>query len=208
MSATLELTGIEKRFGARRVLTGVSLSAAGGHIVAVTGPNGTGKSTLLKIAAGLLRPTRGTVTLTLGGADCSEPALRRKSVGYVGQDVALYPELSGRENLEFFAQVRGEPKNRTELQAALESVGLGERGGDAVGVYSSGMRQRLRLALATLFAPKVLLLDEPGLALDGDGVGMLTERIAAFKASGAAVVLATNDPREAALGDAVCAVAP
>ena len=208
MSAVLELTGIEKRFGARRVLTGVSLSAAGGMVVAVTGPNGTGKSTLLKIVAGLLRPTRGTVRLTLDGQDISEPALRRRSVGYVGQDVALYPELSGRENLDFFARVRGEPKSSKELQAALESVGLGERGGDAVGVYSSGMRQRLRLALATLFSPRVLLLDEPGLALDGDGVEMLTERIAAFKNSGAAILLATNDPREAALGDSVCAVAP
>lgn len=208
MSATLELTGIEKRFGARRVLCGVSLTAQGGQVIAVTGPNGTGKSTLLKIACGLLRPTRGTVKLTLDGADASEPALRRRSVGYVGQDVALYPELSGTENLEFFAQVRGEPKSQSELQAALESVGLGGRGDDAVGVYSSGMRQRLRLALATLFSPRVLLLDEPGLALDEGGVAMLTERIAAFKAAGAAVLLATNDPREAALGDTVCAVAP
>ena len=208
MSATLELTGIEKRFGARRVLTGVSLIAQGGTVVAVTGPNGTGKSTLLKIACGLLRPTRGTVQMTIDGRDASDPATRRKSVGYVGQDVALYPELSGTENLDFFARVRGEPKSLGELRAALESVGLGERGGDAVGVYSSGMRQRLRLALATLFAPRVLLLDEPGLALDEGGVAMLTERIAAFKNSGAAVLLATNDPREAALGDSVCAVAP
>jgi heme exporter protein A len=200
MSVALELSEIEKRFGGRRVLKGVTLRAQGGSVVAVTGPNGTGKSTLLKIVAGLLRPTRGEIRLTVKGTDLSEPGLRRRSVGYVAPDLALYPELSGRENLVFFARVRGGGAT-IEPQVALQTVGLGDRADDPVSVYSSGMRQRLRLALATLFEPPLLLLDEPGLALDAGGVAMLEELIAARKRAGALVLLATNDAREAAWGD-------
>jgi ABC-type multidrug transport system ATPase subunit len=200
MSVALELSEIEKRFGGRRVLKGVTLSAQGGSVVAVTGPNGTGKSTLLKIIGGLLRPTRGQVGLTIDGADRSEPGLRRQSVGYVAPDLALYPELSGRENLAFFERVRGGGAP-IGPQAALQAVGLGDRASDPVSVYSSGMRQRLRLALALLFEPPLLLLDEPGLALDAGGVAILEELIAARKRAGALVLLATNDAREAAWGD-------
>jgi heme ABC exporter ATP-binding subunit CcmA len=206
MSVALELEGIEKRFGGRRVLKGVGLSASGGSVVAVVGPNGTGKSTLLKVVAGLLRPTRGEIRLTVKGRDLSEPGLRRRSVGYVAPDVSLYPELSGRENLAFFARVRGVEKSQ-EIEAALSLVGLADRGGEPVSVYSSGMRQRLRLALATLFTPPLLLLDEPGLALDAGGVAMLETLIADCKRAGGLVLLATNDAREAALGDRTLDVA-
>jgi heme exporter protein A len=194
MSILLELEGIEKRFAARRVLKDVSLTVRGGEALAITGPNGAGKSTLLKIVAGLLRPTKGAVRLD-GSLDT---ALRRQQVGYVAPDLALYPELSGRENLEFFARVRGA---RADFAAALARVGLGGREGDLVAVYSSGMRQRLRLALATLFDAPLLLLDEPGLALDADGASMLEALIDERKRAGALVLLATNDPREVALGD-------
>ncbi|MGC4044462.1 MAG: heme ABC exporter ATP-binding protein CcmA [Armatimonas sp.] len=204
MGIALELNQIEKRFGGRRVLKGIGLSAQGGSVVAVTGPNGTGKSTLIKIVAGLMRPTKGEISLTIEGADCSSAALRRQSVGYVAPDLALYPELSGRENLEFFIQVRGGQKVATKT--ALETVGLGDRGEDSVSVYSSGMRQRLRLALAMLFEPPLLLLDEPGLALDAGGVAMLEGLIASRKQAGALVLLATNDAREVALGDRVLEV--
>jgi heme exporter protein A len=205
MSVALELTGIEKRFGARRVLTGVSLAAQGGEIVAITGANGSGKSTLLKIVAGLLRPTRGETRLMLGEVSFSEPEQRRKSVGYVAPDVALYPELSGRENLMFFAQVRG--ASGLNLGKALERVGLGGREDDLVGVYSSGMKQRLRIALATLFDAPLLLLDEPGLALDSEGTGLLETLLREKTKSGALILLATNDAREVALADRAVDVA-
>lgn len=202
MGIALELNQIEKRFGGRRVLKGIELSAQGGSVVAITGPNGTGKSTLIKIVAGLMRPTKGEVRLSIEGTDCSNAALRRKNVGYVAPDLALYPELSGRENLEFFVQVHG-VERKVPIQTALETVGLGDRGSDLVSVYSSGMRQRLRLALAMLFEPPLLLLDEPGLALDASGVAMLEGLIASRRQAGALVLLATNDAREVALGDRV-----
>lgn len=202
MGIALELNQIEKRFGGRRVLKGIELSAQGGSVVAITGPNGTGKSTLIKIVAGLMRPTKGEVRLSIEGTDCSHAALRRKNVGYVAPDLALYPELSGRENLEFFVQVHG-VELRVPIKTALETVGLGDRGSDLVSVYSSGMRQRLRLALAMLFEPPLLLLDEPGLALDASGVAMLEGLITSRRQAGALVLLATNDAREVALGDRV-----
>ena len=199
MGVTLKLDGIGKSFGARRVLRGVCLDAAGGEIVAVTGPNGSGKSTLLKIVAGLVRPGKGRVALTVADTDASEPALRRRAVGYVSPDVAFYPELTGRENLAFFAAVRGE--SARELDGSLDAVGLGGRGDDPVGVYSSGMRQRLRIALALQHAPSILLLDEPGLALDASGTAILENLVRAHRAGGWLTLLATNDAREAAWGD-------
>ena len=133
MGIALELHQIEKRFGGRRVLKGIELSAQGGSVVAITGPNGTGKSTLVKIVAGLMRPTKGDIRLTLEDTDHSSAAQRRKNVGYVAPDLALYPELSGKENLAFFVQVRGVGQ-RVATKAALEAVGLGDRGDDLVSI--------------------------------------------------------------------------
>ena len=196
----LELENVGKNYGGRRVLSGIALRAAGGEVVSVTGPNGSGKSTLLKIAAGLLRPSRGEVTLTLGGR-ALDAAARRRAVGYAGPDLALYPELTGGENLGFFAAVRGLRLPAGEAVRRLADVGLAGRGGDLLGAYSSGMRQRLRLALALLHEPRVLLLDEPSLALDEGGVAMVALIVEAQRGAGGLTVLATNDPRETALGE-------
>ncbi len=188
----IHLEDITKAFGTRRVLRGLSLDAGPGEVVAVTGANGSGKSTLLKIVAGLTRPSRGTVRI--GGIE--DPAERRARVGYAAPDLMLYPELTGRENLAFFATLRGAT---VDVDDRLADVGLGTRGGDPVGVYSSGMRQRLRLALATLFDAQVLLLDEPGLALDAAGTALVDRLIARHRTRGGVTLLATNDAREAAL---------
>lgn len=205
MPVALRLNQISKSFGARRVLRGVDLDASGGEIVVVAGPNGSGKSTLLRVVAGLIRPGRGEVALTIDGRDCGAPAARRRAAGYVSPDLALYPELTGAENLAFFAAVRGEAPG--DVGAKLEAVGLGRRGDDPVGAYSSGMRQRLRLALALQHGPRLLLLDEPGLALDGDGAALLEALVRGHRESGGLVLLATNDPREAAWGDRRVALA-
>jgi ABC-type multidrug transport system, ATPase component len=201
--ASLRLEGVRRSFGARRVLPGITLEASGGEVVAVVGPNGSGKSTLLKIVAGLMRPTRGKIVLTVPGAPPIEDAAgRRARVGYAGPDLALYPELTGRENLEFFATVAGRPLSKQESSKRLAAVGLGGRGDDPVSVYSSGMRQRLRLAFARGGgdAP-LLLLDEPSLALDERGVALVAQMVAEQRERGGLTLLATNDPREVALGD-------
>lgn len=198
----LTLENVSKTYGARRVLRSISLSLTTSDIVGVTGRNGSGKSTLLKIVAGLLRPSHGSVGFRTEASgrplDVSE---RRRAVGYAAPDLALYDELTGRENLQFFARVRGLRLSASDADDRLGRVGLAGRGEDWVRAYSSGMRQRLRLAFALLADPMVLLLDEPSLALDESGVALVEGIVAQQKARGGLTLLATNDAREAALGD-------
>jgi heme exporter protein A len=196
------MENIGKAYGTRRVLSGITQTVLGGECLAVIGANGSGKSTLLKIVAGLLRPTRGEVSIGINGDKIRDGSERRKLVGYCAPDLSLYPELSGSENLRFFAEVRGESLGSNELQSRLDRVGLASRGKDVVSSYSSGMKQRLRLAFACRGGDvPVLLLDEPSLALDSGGVALVEEMIARQKANGGITLLATNDAREAAWAD-------
>ncbi len=198
----LTLENVGKAFGARRVLGAVSLTMTPGDVVCVTGRNGSGKSTLVKIVAGLLRPTQGAVRLSDAGK-ILDMAERRRAVGYAAPDLALYDELTGRENLSFFARVRGARLNEMEIERRLSEVGLSGRGDDWVRAYSSGMRQRLRLAFALLAEPILLLLDEPSLALDESGTALIENIVTRQKAAGGLTLLATNDKNEAALGECV-----
>lgn len=201
--ALLRLESVGKRYGLRRVLQSISLAVAPGEVVVVTGENGSGKSTLLKIVAGLLRPTKGQVTIS-GEKDASD---RRFLVGYAGPDLHLYMELTAHENLAFYYQVRtGAVESRDRRERRLEAVGLGGRGDDLLSTYSSGMRQRMRLAFATGHDVPLLLLDEPSLALDVKGVTLVGDIIARQREKGGATLLATNDAREATLGDRTVAL--
>ena len=123
-------------------------------------------------------------------------------VGYCAPDLSLYPELTGTENLRFFAEVRGERITDAIITERLNAVGLTGRGKDMVAAYSSGMRQRLRLAFAVRDGNMpILLLDEPSLALDSGGVAIVEAIIARQKAQSGIVLLATNDAREVAWAD-------
>lgn len=200
----LELAGIEKRYGMRRVLHNFALVAEGGEIVAITGANGSGKSTVVKLVAGLLRASKGQITLKIDSTDESDPARRRQLCGYVSPDLTLYPELTARENLQFFCDVRGvSPQN---IAAILERVGLSGREDDPIGQYSSGLRQRVKLALAVLFEPPVLLLDEAGLALDDKGVALVANLVAEQQQRGGLTLIATNDSREVVLAQRIIAL--
>ncbi|MER3496821.1 MAG: ABC transporter ATP-binding protein, partial [Armatimonadota bacterium] len=141
----LHAEGIGRRFGTRWLFRHLDLDLGAGDVLVVTGPNGSGKSTLLRILAGLDGPSEGHLT-------------RPKTVGYAGLDLALYPQLTPREHLEWAAEHR----NRPARQADAYGLPPGER---AEGL-SSGQRSRLRLALAESHEPDLLLLDEPGVALD------------------------------------------
>lgn len=196
----LHLAHISKRYGARRAVRDVSLDACGGEVLVIEGPNGSGKSTLLRMVAGLLRPSAGTVTLHVGGVSL-DPSERRRSVGYAAPDLSLYVELTGRENLNFFAAVRSMPLSLEQSSRMLGAVGLDGRGDECVSAYSSGMRQRLRLAFALLHAPRVLLLDEPSAMLDEAGAEMVRTLVAGHAAAGGLTLLATNDPREKTFGE-------
>ena len=196
------LDGIGKTFGTRRVLADISDTIRGGECVAVVGANGSGKSTLLKIVAGLLRPSRGTVSARFGGRVITDAGERRGLVGYCAPDLTFYAELSGAENLRFFVEAGGGVVSAGEIGARLDAVGLSGRGADRVSVYSSGMRQRLRLAFAVGGGDvPILLLDEPSLALDSGGVELAREIIRCQKERGGITLLATNDTREIAWSD-------
>ena len=180
------------RYGARRLFENLSFRLADGERLAVLGENGSGKSTLLRVLAGVLTPTAGRVTLSVDGRDVPSHDLAR-AIGFAAPAVQLYDDLTATENLEFVARLRGLDAGR--VPAMLDRVGLGGRGGDRVAAYSTGMRQRLRLATALLPDPPLLLLDEPGATLDEQGRALVRDIVAAAPAA----VLATNDPAEAAL---------
>ncbi len=181
------------RYGRRRLFDGLTLSIEPGAALAVVGANGSGKSTLLLVLAGVVAPTAGTVSLTVDGREISGTD-RPQAVGLVAPALQLYEPLTARENLAFLAQAR-----RLEgscVEAALDRVGLLARADEPLATFSTGMRQRMRIAAAVLHRPAVLLLDEPGATLDAAGRALVASLVAE---TGAVVVVATNDPDEAAL---------
>lgn len=188
----LAMTGVGRWFGRRKALAGVTFECQAGDIVGLLGPNGAGKSTLLAILATLLEPSAGrvaygTVTAAEGGA-----ALRSR-LGVLGHDLYLYPELTARENLTFFARLYRVPNPAQRVAGALERAGLAERADDQVHGFSRGMRQRVALERALLHEPRLLLLDEPFTGLDQSSAAALVARLRGLQASGTLVLAATHD---------------
>jgi heme exporter protein A len=193
--ARLAAHALTMRFGRRVLFRDLTFEAHAGAPLAVVGANGAGKSTLLRLLAGVLAPTAGAVQLTLD--EHAVPAEERPlRVGFVAPYLQLYEPFSARENLRFLAAARRLRDAETRVAAVLERVGLAERADDRLATYSTGMRQRLRLAAALVHDPPVLLLDEPSATLDAAGRGLVAEVVAS---SSAVVVVATNDEAEAAL---------
>ena len=188
---SVRLTDVSRHFGRRRALSHVSLDARGGDIVGLLGPNGAGKSTLLGILATLVAPTSGTVAYGEQSAGTLGAALRG-SIGLLAHELYLYPELTARQNLDFFASLYG-LDIRSVVPAALESAGLGDRADDEVAGFSRGMRQRLALERALLHRPRLVLLDEPFTGLDDAATEMVRARLQALSVSGAIVFLSTHD---------------
>jgi heme exporter protein A len=198
---SIEFHDLAKRYNRRQVFSALNGVVSEGRSLVVTGANGSGKSTLVRVLCGLARPSRGQVTVHLDGTDL-EPADCRREIGLVAPDLSLYGELTAEENLAFFARVRGLQLTKHDFIEMLERVGLAGRGGDPVGEYSSGMRQRLKYAHALLHRPRLLFLDEPTANLDEAGSAIVADIMAEQKQRGI-LVLATNEPEEVAFGDEV-----
>ena len=162
----------------------------------VRGPNWSGKTTLLKILAGLLTPSGGTLEIKEDG-QVGDAAWSRRWTGYLSPELTLYHELSSLENLDFFARMRGLPEGGA--RNLLERVGLGDRMTDPVGTLSTGLRQRAKLAFALQPKPTLLLLDEPGSNLDADGKDLL-DTVLNTANTQSIVVMATNEDGEPAWG--------
>jgi len=182
---------VSRTFGRRRALHRVSFSSSRGEIVGVLGPNGAGKSTLLGVLSTLLRPTSGSVAYGSAGATDAE-ALRSR-IGVLGHDLFLYPELTARENLRFFASLYGVADADARVASALATAGLEARADDLTSAYSRGMRQRVALERALIHSPRLVLLDEPFTGLDDASASALVERLRGLKREGRIVILATHD---------------
>jgi heme exporter protein A len=184
----LELEGLERRYGERVALAGVTARVEPGQTLAVFGANGAGKTTLLRVLAALLRPHGGRARVL--GADLPGEAWRLHGrVGYVGHEPLLYRELTGRENLGYHASLHGVGAARVE--EVLDVVGMRSRADEPVRELSRGMVQRLAVARAVLHDPPLLLLDEPRANLDPAAVERLEPLIG--RGSGRTRVLVTHD---------------
>ena len=183
-SVLLRLSGVAKSYNAKTVLRDVSLTAQRGEVVLVTGPNGAGKSTLMGIMAGLIRPTKGEVQLTPGP----------ERVGWLGHKTALYPGLTGLENLTFWAKLHGLDPGEETLLSVLARMELERAALDKAGRYSRGMAQRLALARVLLAEPDILFLDEPATGLDERARDLLRQEISSASERGAAVIWVSHDP--------------
>jgi heme exporter protein A len=184
------LIDVSRRYGRRRALSRISLSLHSGDIVGLLGPNGAGKSTLLGILATLVRPSSGEVRYGPSPVR-AEDAIRGR-IGLLAHELYLYPELSARQNLAFFARLYG--LNAEEVVArALASAGLADRADDEVSSFSRGMRQRLALERALVHDPRLVLMDEPWTGLDDRAVTALSSRVRDLADAGAIVVIATHD---------------
>jgi ABC-2 type transport system ATP-binding protein len=193
----LEARGLVKRYrGSSRVaVSGLDLDIPWGAVYGILGPNGAGKTTTLSMLCGLLRPDRGTVRL----APQLEARGKRQSLGYVPQDLALYPKLSAGDNIAFFGRLYGlSGKDLARRQAdLLDMVGLSDRAGDLVASFSTGMMRRLNLAIGLIHNPQLILLDEPTVGIDPQSRHCIFEAIEALQQKGVTLLYTTHYMEEA-----------
>lgn len=188
----IAVRGLSKRYGRKPVLRGLELAVAPGEVVALLGPNGAGKSTLMRIICGLATPDRGEIRLGGIGFDQAGHELRRY-VGLVSHAPLLYDNLSGEENLRFFAAMYDLAHPEARIEWVLQAVNLWTRRRDPVRSYSRGMAQRLAIARAILHNPPVLLLDEPDTGLDQSSAALLHQLILQLGASNRSILFSTHN---------------
>jgi len=179
----------------------ISFALTPGEVLAITGWNGSGKSTLMRIIAGLARPSAGSVEMSYKDKTVTKES-RRRFVGMVAPALSLYDELTALENLEFFCKVRGIIHKQSNCADTLKRVGLDEDTHKLCGKYSSGMKQRLKLAQALIHNPPLLLLDEPGSNLDSKGMKIVKEIVSKQRMFGMTLI-ASNEKREVDYADRI-----
>lgn len=193
--AALRAVGLTKFFHMKPVVDGVDLVVERGEILGFLGPNGAGKTTVMNMVMGLLAPDGGEIELlgARGGMDLRKARLR---VGYLQEKPRVYPEMTARAYLTFFAQLYGVPDPHRQVRAALERVGLADAADRVVGTFSRGMQQRVCLARVMLHGPEILILDEPTLGLDPSGVADMREILCAMRAEGMTLFFSSHQLAE------------
>jgi ABC-2 type transport system ATP-binding protein len=189
---------LRRRYGQRLAVDGVGFRVDPGETYGLLGPNGAGKTTTISMVCGLLRRDGGEVTVAGASLD-QDPAAVKAAIGYVPQDIALYPDLSGGENLRFWGRMQGlagrELADRVE--DVLQVVGLADRARDKVADYSGGMQRRLNIAAGLLHRPRLLVLDEPTVGVDPQSRNAILENVEALRGEGTAVLYTTHYMEEA-----------
>jgi ABC-2 type transport system ATP-binding protein len=194
----LEADSLVKRFDDLTAVDGVSFTIAEGETFGLLGPNGAGKTTSISMVCGLLEPDEGAVTVV--GEQMSTSSIRgRSAIGLVPQDLAIYPDLTGAENLRFFGRLYG--LTGTELQSrvteVLTVIGLADRADDRTSEYSGGMKRRLNIGIGLIHRPRLLVLDEPTVGVDPQSRNAILESVESLSREGMAVLYTTHYMEEA-----------
>ncbi len=198
-SVLLQLENIRKEFSRRVIFDKIDFTLTNGDSLAITGINGSGKSTLVKIIAGILSPTRGSLTLSVNGREMKLEQYHNY-IGFVAPYIQMYDEFSAYENLKFFARIRGLRFDKKYIDHLLDRVVLYGRRDDAVRTYSSGMKQRLKYVFALLHKPEILIFDEPRANLDRHGIATAYSIMEEHKPEGI-LILATNEQEDLQYAD-------
>jgi ABC-type multidrug transport system ATPase subunit len=183
----IRATGLEKRYGPKRVLRGLDFELERGGFLVVTGPNGAGKTTLLRLCAGLAIPTGGTLEV--------EP--ERGGIGFLGHEPLVYRELTVLENLDLYGRLYHVPERRERIGMLLERFGLWDSRGVRASALSRGQLQRLALCRSLLHRPELLILDEPFAGLDAEGSELLDRELTGMREL-RTILVATHDPERVA----------
>lgn len=193
----LMLQDVRKRFGSLVAVDGLSLTIERGEIMGFLGPNGAGKSTSINMIVGLMQPDSGTIRIGDDGPP-SDPAARRQ-IGVAPQSLAVYSEMSARENLDFIGRVYGLGRSdrRRRCGELLERIGLSDRADDRVRTFSGGMMRRLNLAMAIMHTPTLVLLDEPTAGVDPQSRLAIFDLVRQLNSEGATVLYTTHYMEEA-----------
>jgi ABC-2 type transport system ATP-binding protein len=194
----IDVQNLQKSFGELQAVKGVSFRAFPGEILSLLGPNGAGKSTTISMLSGLLQPSGGDACI-LGASVLREPAKAKAALGVVPQDIALYPDLSARENLVFWGKMyglRGAPLQR-RVDEVLEVIGLADRQKGRVGTFSGGMKRRVNIGVALLHKPQVVIMDEPTVGIDPQSRRHILDNVKELNRQGMTVLYTTHYMEEA-----------
>jgi ABC-2 type transport system ATP-binding protein len=199
MTLAIEVQNLRKSFGDFQAVQGASFEAEAGEVLSLLGPNGAGKSTTISMLSGLLTPTSGDACI-MGHSVIREPEAAKKSLGVVPQDIALYPDLSARENLVFWGKMyglRGAALN-SRVDEVLEIIGLTDRQKDHVGKFSGGMKRRVNIGATLLHKPDVIIMDEPTVGIDPQSRRHILDNVKELNQQGMTVLYTTHYMEEAA----------
>jgi ABC-2 type transport system ATP-binding protein len=192
----IDVTGVTKRFGSKTVVNGIDLQVRRGEIFGFLGPNGSGKTTFIRMLCGLLTPDGGTGTC-LGHDVLKQQDLIKREVGYMTQAFSYYTDLSIRENLDFIARIYGMADREAAVQRSLVQLGLQDRSTQLAGQLSGGWKQRLALAACLIHKPKLLLLDEPTAGVDPKARRVFWDEIHRLSTEGITILITTHYMDEA-----------